>query len=951
MATDDGGNPISVNIEVDLPFGPLEHFYAYYQVDDLRLFGVAWATVLRCYLGLNEVGYDCLNAGILNDWQIKIENDSTAHDLFRALHSSQLHSEHDSELTMPPHESTLIIANLSDHDEQPFEHHGFSRSLLIAFIDCSGSKPYITLRSWDPTLCSRQVKFLADACAQTIQEILRNPGSIISDLEICGKASMQQIWEWNRQSSLQPFTACAHEIIRERILAQPDCIAIDAWDGTFTYAELDNASAQLAQKLIKVGVGPEVVVPLCFEKSIWMIVSILGVLKAGGAFVALDPAYSTEELEYILEQTRSPLALSSDRHYPWLCSFVPVLVVGPETIDETRNVVLPSVTVSPFNLAYLTFTMRDSTEWKGCMIEHEAFCTGAMRQGLETGMNSKTRIFQYASYTSDLRIMASITALIFGATICIPSEQLRMEKLAGSINGFRANWTSMPPSVLRLLKPDQVPTLKTVVLRGEPISRSDVETWAERIHLLSFYGPSECCLAATANTRLTKEYLPSNIGKAIGGVCWITEESNHNRLAPVGAIGELLVQGPTLARGYLNDPLGTAAAFVSDPQWLPQTDFPEWRRLYKTGYLARYNEDGTIQVIGLKGNMVEVNGRRFPVTPIENSLKSHDAIEHTVVLLPKSGPLQNRLICVQSLLDRAPTGTSRNHTGLRLSTSGQGQDVPALMVSLQDSISHAFPAHMVPSTWITVDAIPLLPSGRVNKQKVLQWAETLGQDAFSKLEEQFDDYSPRTVPQVSKHIHQGLTLESTTHTHADIDALGIINPPVTAIKASLDYPSSEADQSETSSLYSSQSEISVDYPGEIHMSAHQLGNFHFVLQADESFSDDGLTPETAFIRVVPSDSPYVDSSSITPPNTATLSHFSSAGWEILSKSNNASDRMYHLIPEFELIKPQNCGKANSVCATTIRIMAPAPVQEISELEGGTARWSGGHYRTRSMSLS
>lgn len=173
--------------------------------------------------------------------------------------------------------------------------------------------------------------------------------------------------------------------------------------------------------------------------------------------------------------------------------------------------------------------------------------------------------------------MEIFTSLIHGACVCIPSETARSRGVVDLINDFRITWAFLTPSVIKQIKPSEIPGLKTLILGGEALSQSNIEVWSESLHLLNGYGPSEASVAAAVNTNIDHLTRSSNIGRALGGHTWIVDANDHNKLLPIGAIGELFIQGPILARGYLGDPEKTASAFIENPTWLHDKT---WNKFY-----------------------------------------------------------------------------------------------------------------------------------------------------------------------------------------------------------------------------------------------------------------------------------------------------------------------------------------------------------------------------------
>ena len=185
---------------------------------------------------------------------------------------------------------------------------------------------------------------------------------------------------------------------------------------------------------------------------------------------------------------------------------------------------------------------------------------------------------------------------------------------------MKVNWAFFTTSFLYTLSPESLPHLRTIVVGGEPISAEIFETWADKLCLIEAYGPTECCIFSTAAVNVKPSDSPANIGRATSGICWIVDAQDHNQLASMGSIGELLIETPTLARGYLNEPTKTAAAFIENPTWVtPTASAP--RRMYKTGDLVKYNPDGTMEFVGRKDTQVKLRGQRVELTLIEHHLR------------------------------------------------------------------------------------------------------------------------------------------------------------------------------------------------------------------------------------------------------------------------------------------------------------------------------------------
>ena len=558
-----------------------------------------------------------------------------------------------------------------------------------------------------------------------------NQALTVDELYLVSEYHKEEIMKRNGKVP-KTIQVCAHDIIKQQTVANGEASAVCGWDGNFTYRELDELSTRLAHHLIGLGVGPEVVVPLCFGKSAWTIVAMLAVMKAGGAIVFMEPSHPMVRLEGILQQVQSKIVLTSPQYSQMWAEKCAVVIVNRTAIENLpQQVELPHTGVKPSNVLYVIFTSGSTGNPKGCVVEHAAFCSGAIHQGEHSGFITNTsRVLQFASYSFDVSILEIITALMFGACICVPSEKAIGNGIAGVINDMQVSWAFLTPSLVKVVKPEDVPTLRTLVLGGEALTKDEVDTWSERLQLANGYGPSECSIAATCNPKLTRESDPVNIGRPMGGICWIVDPTNHNLLVPNGVAGELLVEGPILARGYLNDPEKTAAVFIENPAFLPNGNSSGRRRLYKTGDLVRSNSDGTINFIGRKDTQAKVRGQRIELGAIEHLLTSHSGVKHAIAFIPASGCCKKRLVAIIAL--RQNSNGNLDTGSLQLVDGVEKSETASQISSIRQHLSEIVPIYMVPTTWILVRSIPLMVSGKMNRVLVRKWVE--GMDDKTYLE-------------------------------------------------------------------------------------------------------------------------------------------------------------------------------------------------------------------------
>ncbi|KAF2814013.1 amino acid adenylation [Mytilinidion resinicola] len=546
--------------------------------------------------------------------------------------------------------------------------------------------------------------------------------------------STATVWLWNQQVPTR-IEECAHELIQRQIQLRPLAVAVDAHDGSLTYAELDEASNRLAHYLVKLGIKPEDVVPLCFEKSVWAIVGILAVLKAGAAMVFLDPSHPESRREYIFTEVEAKVIVcSTQQSHLFESNCPPTFTLSKDTLQTLPfQKSPPKTTVSPANLLYIIFTSGSTGTPKGCLIEHSSFCSGSIRHAERARILPSSRVMQLASYTFDVSMLEILTSLISGATICTPNMAMMANGPAYIINEYKITWTFMTPSLVKMMAPSMVPSLETLALGGEPLSKIDVETWADHVQLVNGYGPSECSVAASGNTEMTASTDPANIGYAVGGVCWIVDADDHDVLLPPNTVGELLIEGPILARGYLKNQEKTDEVFVESPAWGPLTKSGHRRRLYKTGDLAKFLDDGSIYFIGRKDTQVKLRGLRIELGEIEHHIGTHPQARHHMVILPKSGLFHNRLVALVSLVDYLVESSETVEAEVHTVQEMHEDPIQQHLQSIQENLKANVPEYMVPETWIVLERFPMLISGKLNRSLVSKWVTDADNDLYREV--------------------------------------------------------------------------------------------------------------------------------------------------------------------------------------------------------------------------
>ncbi|RYN46813.1 Nonribosomal peptide synthetase dtxS1 [Alternaria tenuissima] len=551
----------------------------------------------------------------------------------------------------------------------------------------------------------------------------------LDDLDMVNPADRKTISSWNSEP-VPVIPRCIHSVIAEDQTAlRPTSPAIDAWDaGVMSYRELDDRSSALAHRLIRLGVKPKQFVPLCFDKSGWTIVAILAVLKAGAAFVPLDFEAPVLRLREIVSDNDADLLLCAPQ-YQELCQSIPCsTVVVDQQATETLPGRLPSLpSVHSDSPAYAFYTSGSTGKPKGAVVHHTHWVTSSTAFAPGLKISQASRVLQFASYTFDACLIEIFSTLMQGGTVCVPDQASRTNDLVGVINKFNVNWATITPSVVRMISPSEVPKLETLFLVGEAMSQQDLATWADKVNLGNGYGPTECAALATSNIMLPHTK-PNNLGKAVTSRGWVVSRNNHHALAPVGAIGELLLEGGAVGAGYLNNPEKTAEVFVNHVNWSTGL-VSEPVRTYKTGDLVKYNEDGTMLYLGRKDLQTKVRGQRLELSEVEHKLLDDHMVQSALASVPTTGPCAKRLVAIISLQNMAVTTTDADNE-LRILP----QESASLNIStIRDGLCERLPAYMIPSLWIAVERFPLMPSGKMDRRRVLQWVEDMDQPTYRQI--------------------------------------------------------------------------------------------------------------------------------------------------------------------------------------------------------------------------
>ncbi|KAK6226332.1 non-ribosomal peptide synthetase [Colletotrichum tabaci] len=588
---------------------------------------------------------------------------------------------------------------------------------------------------WDRAVLSyRHAAFQLDSFVEILTTILQNPYRQISDTIGPTTKDLEQLWTWNAELP-ENMQRCMQDIIAEVASNGPDRPAVESWDGNFTYGDVERLSTRLARHLVHRGVKVGSTVPMCFEKSRWTTVALLAVMKAGAAFALTDPSQPEARLRTIVEQTGATIIVTSQRQSELGRRIAPegvLVVASDETLNQDTLELAPELPyIPPSSPLYIQFTSGSTGKPKGVMVSHENFTSGAVPRGWAVGYRAHSRCFDFASYAFDVAIDCMLCTLAAGGCLCIPSDEDRMNDLSGAIRNSKCNMAHMTPSVARVLDPDVIPSLEVLGLGGEAVSAGDASTWSKTTSVIIAYGPSECTVGCTINSNVSST--STNIGKGCGGLTWIVDPDDHERLMPVGAVGELLIEGPVVGLGYLNDKAKTDEVFIEDPAWLLAGGGPargRHGRLYKTGDLVRYDPDGTgsIAFVGRKDQQVKLRGQRIELAEVEHHLRGKMPSGVKIVAeVIKPGGSEPTLVAF--VVEQNPVVNPEAEDDVTIFSPEFSQAIAEIDISLGAEI----PRYMVPSAYIPLRKMPSLVSGKIDRKRLRELGGSMSREQVARL--------------------------------------------------------------------------------------------------------------------------------------------------------------------------------------------------------------------------
>ena len=562
-----------------------------------------------------------------------------------------------------------------------------------------GEEFSLLAQAHSPVDPQRVCAYMHTALEQLVEALERAPATPLCQLDVLPESERHQLLvEWNDTARDFPQDKCAHQLFEEQVARSPEAVAVACNHEQLTYADLNCRAERLAVLLRALGVGPEEMVGLFVERSVEIVVGLLGILKSGGAYVPLDPLYPGERLTFMLDDTQIRVVVTQQR----LVSVLPkptqhvVLLDEDDASDATPNL-LPVRRPSAGNLAYVIYTSGSTGQPKGVMVTHRnlVHSTSARLHFYQEPVSSYLLV---SSFSFDSSVAGIFWTLAQGGCLVLPPTGAEgdPECLTDLIVRRRVSHVLMLPSLYGLIleqsRIDQFASLRVTIVAGEACPGAVVDRHRRRLPnaaLFNEYGPTEGTVWCTACRIDGGSSRPQvSIGRPIPNMhCYILDQ----QCQPVGvcATGEIYIGGAGIARGYLNRLELTAERFIRDPF----SDDPDGR-LYRTGDLARWLPDGNIEFMGRMDHQVKIRGYRIELGEIESALGGHPDLAACAVVA------------------RGDDGGNKALAAFVVSRTHAEPSVG----SLRQFLAEKLPEYMIPSRFVGLDALPLTTNGKVDRK-------------------------------------------------------------------------------------------------------------------------------------------------------------------------------------------------------------------------------------------
>ncbi|KAF8575295.1 acetyl-CoA synthetase-like protein [Ramaria rubella] len=556
-------------------------------------------------------------------------------------------------------------------------------------------------------LSEPEIEVFQDHFGTALTSIVENLTGPLRDVNLVSPEEMQRlVVEKNPTYPAGPSSSAANsvtELIEDQARRTPQRIALQFGQEMFiTYHEMDAFANNLARTLIGSGVKRGDMVGIYMGKSCEMFITILAIHKSGGGYVPLDPSYPVERIQTILGLADVKIVITGKDLKSRLDSIIPAGHVSSLVVDllELSPSGKPRVAVGRDDICHILFTSGTAGKPKGVVVTHGAIIESLIGAHEVIGRRDD-RVLQFSDHTFDYSVWDWSVTLTDGGTLCIASKRDLLDHRGIVAHSMDVTFTETTPTVMTLIKPADVPTLRMLVVGGEPLTSEVRNAWADVVSLANVYGSIEASTNVIAKTGLTSSTDCSNIGRCFGcNAAYVLDD--RLRPAPLGCVGQLFISGPQLAREYLNDPKETARVFMDDP-------FRPGSMMYATGDLVRTSPtDGSFFYVGRCDMQVKIGGLRVEIGEIETVLKAASILIRNAVVI-KVNVDHDALIAFLEY----PSNSNDSDAEPTIIHNGT---VVSLLLALRGAVHRKLPSYMAPRRYVVLDKFPLSASGKLDRK-------------------------------------------------------------------------------------------------------------------------------------------------------------------------------------------------------------------------------------------
>lgn len=631
-------------------------------------------------------------------------------------------------------------------------------------------------------LSETQAHNIANTFARAVTAVITcaSPSAHIGSLDLFSDRDYAQVVNWTTpvvDADAPQQRSLLHDLVFAQSMARPDAKAVCAHDGDLTYLQIEVLARRLAHVLLEAGVVPKgnskAAVPVVLDKSKWAPIALLAILKAGAAFVPVDAdemgfvakiaeqlgpagkvavtcAAAAEALEKATEQ-KMPL-------FDRVVCLDDALMRRLESEVPTPGQILPSS--KPEDVACVFFTPTSSRSVRGISFTHASLSTCFLGQGPACGINNTTRVLQLSSFNVDVAMSEVFATLVHGGAMCIPTSRDRYNDYTGCVTRFSANWSYMTPLLARKLNVELLPTLKTVCFRTRGLDEDTYEPWRGRKRVIMAYGAPDVCPLGISFLEIHGPHHLRAIGRPVAGSAWIVSSEDHRNLMPVGAVGEMVIEGPTLGKTFRRSSLAQTddggkelpdtptspshrAPFVRGHQHqksistIATEDTGQGKkRYYKTGHSVRYIENGLMEYVSSKRDDLEINGRVVNLAELEQRIRRAlgQGVDVMVEALAFKGE-RGRAPTLAAFLELGGDDSAAIPHALDMANLSDEVKQRLYMAKrlVDKALSGVVPDFMIPNIFIPVHHLPTTYSLKVNRRKLQKVIKGLSREQLLEL--------------------------------------------------------------------------------------------------------------------------------------------------------------------------------------------------------------------------